>query len=39
LGIAIALKGFPILLLPYLALTTPAGKRMRTAGMALLPLA
>jgi 4-amino-4-deoxy-L-arabinose transferase-like glycosyltransferase len=38
LGIAIALKGFPILLLPYLVMTTPAGKRMRTAGMALLPL-
>lgn len=38
LGIAIALKGFPILLLPYLVMTTPAGKRMRTAGLALVPL-
>jgi Glycosyltransferase family 87 len=39
LGVAIALKGFPILLLPYLAATAPKGKRRLTVAAACVPLA
>ncbi len=38
LGIGIALKGFPVLALPYLALTAPRGHRVRTVVYAFIPL-
>lgn len=38
LGVAIALKGYPALLLPFLALTAPAGRKAWTFGMALIPV-
>lgn len=39
LGVAIALKGYPILVLPYFVLTAPTSKRILTIGMAFVPLA
>jgi hypothetical protein len=39
LGVAIALKAYPALLLPYFALTAPPGKKVRTFGIALVPTA
>lgn len=39
LGVAISLKGYPVLLLPYLVLTAPRGKRLISGGLALAPLA
>jgi hypothetical protein len=38
LGVAIALKAYPGLLLPYLALTAPVGRKVRTFGLALVPI-
>lgn len=38
LGIGIALKAYPALLVPYLALTAPAGRRMTTLGAAAMPV-
>ncbi len=38
LGLGIALKGYPVLALPYLALTAPRGYRLRTAVYAFVPL-
>jgi hypothetical protein len=38
LGIAIALKGFPVLFLPYLVMSTGRGRRLAATVVALLPL-
>jgi hypothetical protein len=38
LGVAIALKAYPAFLLPALALTAPAGRKVWTFGLGLLPL-
>jgi hypothetical protein len=38
LGLAIALKGYPALLLPFFALTAPAGRKVWTFGLALVPI-
>lgn len=38
LGIAIALKGYPVLLLPFFALTAPYGRKVLTIIMAFVPL-
>jgi hypothetical protein len=38
LGVAIALKGYPFLVLPYLAMSSPPGRILRTFLVALLPL-
>lgn len=36
-GMAIALKGYPVLVLPYVVLTAPQGWRLRTLALACLP--
>lgn len=38
LGIGIALKGYPVILLPYLVFTTPRGRRLAVAGLAFGPV-
>lgn len=38
LGVAIALKAYPALLVPYLALTAPAGRRLTTLGVSAAPV-
>ncbi|HEX6489164.1 MAG TPA: glycosyltransferase family 87 protein [Candidatus Dormibacteraeota bacterium] len=38
LGLAIALKGYPVVLLPYLVFTTPRGRRLAATGLALAPV-
>ncbi|HSP08103.1 MAG TPA: glycosyltransferase 87 family protein [Candidatus Dormibacteraeota bacterium] len=38
LGVGIALKAYPALLLPYLALTAPAGRKLWVFGIALVPV-
>jgi hypothetical protein len=38
LGVAISLKGYPVLVLPYLALSAPVGQRAKTTAAALAPL-